>query len=68
MSGGVATGDAGVVLGAGLADLLLVTAGEDVLLIDRTGDGVSVATPASLDLARRSGRVVLDGVSVPTSW
>ena len=62
VSGGVATGDAGVVLGAGLADLLLVTAGEDVLLIDRTGDGVSVATPASLDLARRSGRVVLDGV------
>ena len=62
VSGGVATGDAGVVLGAGLADLLLVTAGEDVLLIDRTGDGVSVETPASLDLARRSGRVVLDGV------
>src|SRR6185295_6086764 len=63
VSGGVATGDAGVVLGAGLADLLLLTSGEDVLLIDRTGGGVSVETPANLDLARPSGRVVLDGVS-----
>ena len=64
VSGGVATGDAGVVLGAGLADLLLITAGDDVLLIEATRDGVSVEAPASLDLARRSGRVTLDGINV----
>jgi alkylation response protein AidB-like acyl-CoA dehydrogenase len=61
---GVANGAAGVVLGAGLADLLLITAGDDVLLLDRSRDGVSVELPPSLDLARRSGRVVLDGVAV----
>lgn len=61
LSGGTATGDAGVVLGAGLADLLLITAGDDVLLIDRNADGVTVDVPTNLDLSRRSGRVRLDG-------
>ncbi|MET0703886.1 MAG: acyl-CoA dehydrogenase [Mycobacterium sp.] len=61
---GVAGGKAGVVLGAGLADLLVITAGDDVLLIDRGRDGVSVEAPESVDPTRRSGRVVLDGVTV----
>ncbi len=60
----VATGAAGVVLGAGQADLLLITAGDDILLVDRLLDGVSVDTPGSLDPARRSGRVTLSGVRV----
>src|SRR5215470_16205834 len=33
-TGGAASGDAGVVLGAGLADLLLVPSGDDVLVLD----------------------------------
>ncbi|WP_046322360.1 acyl-CoA dehydrogenase family protein, partial [Mycobacterium sp. UM_Kg1] len=41
LDGGVASGDAGVVLGAGLADLLLVAAGEDVLVLERDRAGVS---------------------------
>ena len=45
LSGGKVSGDAGVVLGAGLADLLLLTAGDDVVLVDRTADGVSVEVP-----------------------
>ena len=64
VSGATATGDAGVVLGAGLADLLLIAAGDDVLLVDRTADGVTVEIPTNLDLARRSGRVRLDGAQV----
>jgi 3-oxochol-4-en-24-oyl-CoA dehydrogenase len=61
---GVADGDAGIVLGAGLADLLVVAAGDDVLLLDRARDGVSVDVPENLDPTRRSGRVRLQGVSV----
>lgn len=61
---GVADGEAGVVLGAGLADLLLVTAGEDVLVLDRGRAGVSINVPENLDPTRRSGRVRLTKVSV----
>ncbi|WP_025735591.1 acyl-CoA dehydrogenase [Mycobacterium genavense] len=61
---GVADGEAGVVLGAGLADLLLIAAGDDVLLLDRGRAGVSVEVPDNLDPTRRSGRVRLDNVSV----
>ncbi|MCV7401527.1 acyl-CoA dehydrogenase [Mycobacterium fragae] len=61
---GVANGDAGIVFGAGLADLLLIAAGNDVLLLERDRDGVSVDVPANLDPARRSGRVTLQNVSL----
>ncbi|OBI23127.1 acyl-CoA dehydrogenase [Mycobacterium sp. E2327] len=61
---GVAEGDAGIVLGAGLAELLLVAAGDDVLLLDRARDGVTVDVPDNLDPTRRSGRVRLQGVRV----
>jgi alkylation response protein AidB-like acyl-CoA dehydrogenase len=64
VSGESAGGDAGVVLGAGLADLLMLTAGDDVVLVERSADGVSVDLPGSLDRARRSGRVSLRDVSV----
>src|ERR1700758_3105659 len=61
---GVADGDAGVVLGAGLAELLVIAAGDDLLLLDRGRDGVSVDVPENLDPTRRSGRVRMQGVSV----
>ena len=61
---GIANGDAGFVLGAGLAELLLITAGDDMLLLDRGRDGVTVDVPANLDPTRRSGRVSLHGVSI----
>jgi alkylation response protein AidB-like acyl-CoA dehydrogenase len=64
---GVANGTAGVVLGAGLADLLLIIAGEDVVVIDRNRAGVVVEEPTSLDLTRRSGRVLLTDVAVGTA-
>jgi alkylation response protein AidB-like acyl-CoA dehydrogenase len=61
---GIADGDAGIVLGAGLAELLLIDAGEDMLLLDRCRGGVSVQVPDNLDPTRRSGRVSLHDVSV----
>jgi 3-oxochol-4-en-24-oyl-CoA dehydrogenase len=64
VDGSTASGSAGVVLGAGLADLLLVVAGDDVLVLDRQRAGISVDVPDNLDPTRRTGRVALDGVAV----
>ncbi|ACC40075.1 acyl-CoA dehydrogenase FadE22 [Mycobacterium marinum M] len=61
---GVASGDAGIVLGAGLAELLLVAAGDEVLVLDRGRSGVSVEVPDNFDPTRRSGRVRLHEVKV----
>ena len=57
---GRATGPAGTVLCAGLADLLVVPAGDDVVIVN-TGAGVDVSVPPNLDPTRRSARVTLDG-------
>jgi alkylation response protein AidB-like acyl-CoA dehydrogenase len=62
--GGSANGDAGVVLGAGLADVLLLAAGDDMILVQRGADGVVVEVPGNLDRTRRSGRVSLSGTTV----
>lgn len=63
-SGARASGQAGVLIGAALADLLLVIAGDDVLIVERTADGVGVDAPGSLDRTRRSGRVTLSDANV----
>jgi len=64
VSGGRISGDAGVVLGAGLADVLLLASGEDMLVVERTAAGVAIDVPENLDRSRRSGRVVLTDVAV----
>ena len=64
LNDGVADGEAGLVLGAGLGDLLLIAAGDDVLVVERERAGVSVEVPENLDPTRRSGRVRLQKVSV----
>jgi 3-oxochol-4-en-24-oyl-CoA dehydrogenase len=61
---GIADGEAGIVLGAGLAELLLIAAGDDVLLLERGRAGLSVDVPDNYDPTRRSGRVRLQNVSV----
>ena len=58
---GRVSGSAANVLGAGLADLLVLPAGEDVVLVERSATGVSVDTPANMDPTRRTSRVQLDG-------
>ena len=60
ISGSTASGDAGLVLGGGLAKLLLVAAGDDVAVVE-VGDGVTVDVPANMDPTRRTARVRLDG-------
>jgi 3-oxochol-4-en-24-oyl-CoA dehydrogenase len=60
---GKVTGTAGVAFGGGSADLLLVAAGDDALLVDLQGTGVQVDVPPNLDQARRSARVTLDGAA-----
>src|SRR4030095_16192136 len=49
----------------GLADVLLVPAGDDVAVIDVSGGGVAVDVPTNLDPTRRSARVTLDGGPAP---
>jgi alkylation response protein AidB-like acyl-CoA dehydrogenase len=60
----IADGEVGIVLGAGLAELLLIAAGDDLLLLERGRAGVSVDVPANFDPTRRSGRVRLENVSI----
>ena len=57
---GVAAGKAGVVISGHLADVLLVPAGDDVLVIEKSAGGVQAEVPANLDQSRRAARVRLD--------
>ena len=61
VAGGKATGDAGVVLGGGLADLIVVPSGDDLVVVDARSGGVNVEVPSNLDPTRRAARVRLDG-------
>ncbi|MBW8827151.1 MAG: acyl-CoA dehydrogenase [Acidobacteria bacterium] len=64
VSGGTVSGDAGPVAGAGLAQLLVLVAGDDVVVVDRDAAGVTVTARPSLDLTRRAAVVSLDGVTL----
>ncbi len=57
---GTATGPAGVVISGHLADVLLVPAGADVLVIETAAGGIRAEVPANLDQSRRAARVSLD--------
>ena len=63
VDGSTASGSAAV-LGGGLANVILLPAGDDVVIVDAGASGVSVTTPANLDPSRRSARVTLDGAPV----
>ncbi len=64
VSDGVASGDAGTVLGAASASLVLVPVGDDVAVVELPAQRVAVESPPSLDPTRRSARVRLDGAPV----
>ena len=64
MSEGKADGTAAAVLGGGLANVLVLPAGDDAIVVDTTVAGVTVTVPANLDPTRRSGRVALKGAAV----
>ncbi|MGH3150576.1 MAG: acyl-CoA dehydrogenase family protein, partial [Streptosporangiaceae bacterium] len=59
-SGGAASGNADVVIGGHLADVLLVPAGDDVLVVEKEAGGIHAEVPANLDQSRRAARVRLD--------
>lgn len=59
------TGANSAILGAPDADLLVLAAGEDVVLVDAAADGVAVSSAESLDTTRSIGSVTLTSVSVP---
>jgi len=58
---GTASGAAGVVFGGGLASVLVLPAGDDVVVVDASAAGVTVTVPTNLDPTRRSARVTLTG-------
>jgi 3-oxochol-4-en-24-oyl-CoA dehydrogenase len=60
LADGAATGEAGVVISGHLADVLLVAAGDDVLVIEKSAGGVQAEVPANLDPSRPAARVRLD--------
>jgi len=63
VSGGKATGTAAAVLGAGLARVFVLPAGDDAVVVDAASRGVDVSVPANLDPTRRTGRVTLEGAA-----
>ncbi len=62
IAGGKASGSAGVVLGAALADLLVVKTATSIAIVDARADGVRVTTPQNIDPTRTASRVTLDNV------
>ncbi len=60
----VVTGESPAVLGAPDADVLVLAAGEDVVVVDANADGVSINTLEPLDTSRSIGAVALRGVTV----
>ncbi|MBJ7336807.1 acyl-CoA dehydrogenase [Mycolicibacterium sp.] len=63
-SSGVVTGESGVVLGAPDADVLVIVAGNDVVVVDAHADGVTVTALPALDTTRSAGTVLLNGVTL----
>jgi alkylation response protein AidB-like acyl-CoA dehydrogenase len=60
----VVTGESPAVLGAPDADMLVIAAGEDVVIVDARAEGVTIIGLDSLDTTRSVGSVALRGVSV----
>jgi alkylation response protein AidB-like acyl-CoA dehydrogenase len=63
VGGTAVSGDAGTVLGAGLASIAVVAAGDDVVVVDLRGDGITVELPQNVDGTRRAGKVAFDGAT-----
>jgi alkylation response protein AidB-like acyl-CoA dehydrogenase len=59
------TGECPAVLGAPDADILVLAAGEDVVIVNSDADGVTVTSLDALDTTRSVGSVALRNVAVP---
>ncbi|HTH05071.1 MAG TPA: acyl-CoA dehydrogenase family protein, partial [Ilumatobacteraceae bacterium] len=60
---GTASGNGGTVLGGATAQLVLLPAGDDAVLV-AVGDGATVTTPPNLDPTRRTSKIELDNAPV----
>jgi 3-oxochol-4-en-24-oyl-CoA dehydrogenase len=60
----VVTGESPAVLGAPDAHVLVIAAGEDVIIVDTKADGLTITALDSLDTTRSVGSVALRGVTV----
>jgi alkylation response protein AidB-like acyl-CoA dehydrogenase len=58
---GKLAGEAGLVLGAGLADVLVLRAGDDMVVVDTSTVGVETSVQPGLDPTRRVGSVTVAG-------
>ncbi len=65
LDGQTVNGEGGAVLGAGLAELFVLVAGDDVVVVDRDTVGLRVTVAGNLDPTRRVGTVEARGVTVP---
>ena len=61
----VVTGESSAVLGAPDADVLVLAAGDDVVVVDAGAEGVTVTAVEPLDTTRSTGSVALREVTVP---
>jgi len=57
---GRVTGDAGVMLGGAIADLLVLSAGDDLVVLEAGAPGVTLDTPHNIDPSRPSARIRVD--------
>ena len=64
LSGATLDGSAGSVLGAAAAGLLVLAAGEDVVVVEATTKGISLTGSKDLDPTRRSATVAASSVPV----
>ncbi|OBK72644.1 acyl-CoA dehydrogenase [Mycobacterium sp. 1164985.4] len=59
------TGESPAVLGAPDANLLVVIAGDDAVVVDSTAEGVTITPLEAMDTSRSLGSVALSDVTVP---
>jgi alkylation response protein AidB-like acyl-CoA dehydrogenase len=64
LKGGKLNGDAGLVLGAGLADVFVLAVGDDLVVFDRDAPGLETRLTGQFDPTRRSARVTAKDVAV----
>src|SRR5690606_13487471 len=64
LENGVLDGDGGIVLGAGLAHVLLLRVGDDVVIVSRDARGVDVEPLTGFDPTRPAARVRCTSVPV----
>ena len=61
---GRATGTLAPVVSGGVANVIVARSGDDVVIVDARGEGVSSSVPTNLDPTRPAAQVRLDGATV----